>query len=73
MRKYYLSLIESYRPLCEASDSELIFRMNCLHAESMNSTEDAGIFISDLREAVVISKELKRRLEKFKTFMRRKK
>lgn len=68
MRKYYLSLIESYRPLREAPELELIFRINCLHAESNRRPQDAGVPMADIREAVVIVRELKRKLGRLGVF-----
>lgn len=68
MRKYYLSLIESYRPLRKASEIELIFIMNHLHTESERRPEDAGVPVADIREASVIAKELRRRLGKLGVF-----
>jgi len=62
MRKYYLSLIESYRSLRKASVIGLIFRMDCLHTESKQRAEDDGVPMADIREATVIVKELRRRL-----------
>ena len=47
---------------------ELIFRMNCLHAESNRRPKDAGIPIADIWEAVSIIKELKHRLGKLGIF-----
>ena len=68
MRKYYLSLIESYRPLRKASVIELIFRMNHLHTESKQRPEDDGVPMADIREATVIAKELRRRLGRIGAF-----
>ena len=68
MRKYYLSLIESYRPLRKASVIGLIFRMNHLHAESERRPEDAGVPMANIREATVIAKELRRRLGRIGAF-----
>ena len=68
MRKYYLSLIESYRPLRKASVIELIFRMDCLHTESKQRPEDDGVPMADIREASAIAKELRRRLGRIGAF-----
>ena len=68
MRKYYLSLIESYRPLRKASVIELIFRMDCLHTESKQRPEDDGVPMAVIREASAIAKELRRRLGRIGAF-----
>jgi len=68
MRKYYLSLIESYRPLRKASVIELIFRLSHLHTESERRPEDAGVPVADIREATVIDRELRRRLGRIGAF-----
>jgi len=47
---------------------ELIFRMNCLHAESNRRPEDAGVPMTDIWEAVSIIKELRRRLGRLGIF-----
>jgi len=52
----------------KASTYELIFRMNCLHAESNRRSEDAGVPIVDIWEAVSIIKELRRRLGRLGVF-----
>ena len=51
-----------------ATTMELIFRMNCLHAESKRRPEDAGVPLTDIWEAVAIVKELKRRLGRLGIF-----
>lgn len=47
---------------------ELIFRMNCLHAESKRRSEDDGVSITDIWEAKFIITELKRRLGRLGIF-----
>ena len=51
-----------------ATTMELIFRMNCLHAECKRRGEDAGIPLPDIWEAVAIVKELRRRLGRLGIF-----
>ncbi len=51
-----------------ATTIELIFRMNCLHAESNRRPEDDGIPITDIWEAVAVIKELRRRLGRLGIF-----
>ena len=51
-----------------ATTIELIFRMNCLHAECDRRPEDAGIPITDIWEATAIVKELRRRLGRLGIF-----
>lgn len=57
---------------CQIHDSsttmELIFRMNCLHAECKRRGEGTGIALTDIWEAVAIVKELKRRLGRLGIF-----
>ncbi len=52
----------------KASTYELIFRMNCLHAESKRRPGDAGVPLTDIWEAVAIVKELRRRLGRLGIF-----
>jgi len=55
----------------KASTYELIFRMNCLHAESKRRSrknQDVGIPITDIWEANTIVKELRRRLGRLGNF-----
>ena len=52
----------------KASTYELIFRMNCLHAESNRRSKDAGIPITEIWEASSIVKELRRRLGRLGIF-----
>ena len=52
----------------KASTCELIFRMNCLHAESNRRLQDAGVPMTDIWEAVAIVKELRRRLGRLGIF-----
>lgn len=56
------------REISKASTYELIFRMNCLHAESQRRPEDAGIPITDIWEANTIVIELRRRLGRLGIF-----
>ena len=51
-----------------ATAMELIFRMNCLHAECDRRPEDAGIPITDIWEAKAIVNELRRRLGRLGIF-----
>ena len=52
----------------KASTYELIFRMNCLHAECNRRSEDAGIPVTDIWEANTIVKELRDRLGRLGIF-----
>ena len=52
----------------KASTYELIFRMNCLHADSARRPQDAGIPYADIWEANAIRKELKHRLGRLGVF-----
>ncbi len=52
----------------KASTLELIFRMNCLHAESERRPQDDGIPMTDIWEATAIYKELKHRLGRLGVF-----
>ena len=52
----------------EATTIELIFQMNCLHAESNRQPEDAGVPIPDIWEANTIVKELRRKLGRLGVF-----
>lgn len=55
--------------ICDsATTMELIFRMNCLHAESKRRPEDDGIPMTDIWEAIAIVKELRRRLGRLGIF-----
>ena len=55
--------------ICDsATTMELIFRMNCLHAESNRRPEDDGVPVADIWEAIAIIKELKRRLGRLGIF-----
>ncbi len=47
---------------------ELRFRLNCLHADSENRSQDAGVPIRDIWEAVAIVKEIRRRLGRLGIF-----
>ena len=51
-----------------ASALELVFRMNCLHAESERKPQDDGIPMTDIWEANTIRKELKHRLGRLGIF-----
>lgn len=51
-----------------ATTMELVFRMNCLHAECKRRGECAGIPKPDIWEAVAIVKELRRRLGRLGVF-----
>ncbi len=51
-----------------ATTMELVFRMNCLHAESQRRPEDAGVPVTDIWEANAIVKELRRRLGRLGIF-----
>ncbi len=52
----------------KATTMELIFRMNCLHAECKRRGGAAGIPIADIWEAVAIVKELRCRLGRLGIF-----
>lgn len=55
--------------ICDkATTMELVFRMNCLHAESKRRLEDDGVPLTDIWEAKTIVKELRRRLGRFGIF-----
>ena len=55
--------------ICDsATTMELIFWMNCLHAESKRRSEDDGVPLIDIWEAVAIVKELRRRLGRLGIF-----
>lgn len=47
---------------------ELRFRLNCLHADSIGRSQDAGVSKRDIWEAVAIVKELRRRLGRLGIF-----
>lgn len=47
---------------------ELRFRLNCLHADSGNRPQDAGVPKRDIWEAAAIVKELRRRLGRLGIF-----
>ncbi len=51
-----------------ATTMELVFRMNCLHAESKRRPEDDGVPITDIWEARAIVMELRRRLGRLGIF-----
>lgn len=48
----------------EANGLQLVRRLNRLHENSALRSEDAGVPVTDIREASAIVKELKRRLGK---------
>ena len=52
----------------KATAPELIFRMNCLHADSERRSEDVGVPMPDIWEAVAIVKELRHRLGRLGIF-----
>jgi len=52
----------------KATALELIYRMNCLHAESERRPQDAGVPMADIWEAVAIAKELRHRLGRLGIF-----
>lgn len=52
----------------KASTYELIFRMNCLHAECDRRSQDDGVPITDIWEANAIVKELRHRLGRLGIF-----
>lgn len=52
----------------KASTYELIFRMNCLHADSKRRPEDDRVPKTDIWEAVAIVKELRARLGRLGIF-----
>jgi len=52
----------------KATALELVFRMNCLHAESARRPQDAGVPMADIREASNIAKELRHRLGRLGIF-----
>lgn len=56
------------KQITKASTYELIFRMNCLHAESNRRSQDDGVPKTDIWEANGIVNELKRRLGRLGIF-----
>ena len=51
-----------------AGTFELRFRLNCLHADSISRSQDDGVPLTDIWEAVAIVKELRRRLGRLGIF-----
>jgi len=56
------------KQICAASTLELVFRMNCLHADSERRPSDAGVPMPDIWEATAIVKELRHRLGRLGAF-----
>jgi len=51
-----------------ASTLELVFRLNCLHADSERRPQDAGVPMRDIWEAAAMVKELRHRLGRLGVF-----
>lgn len=60
--------ILTIKQISAAGALELRFRLNCLHADSINRSQDAGVPKRDIWEAVAIVKELRRRLGRLGIF-----
>lgn len=64
MKKKYLTT----KQIQETGALKLRFRLNCLHADSMSRSQDAGVPLTDIWEANAIVRELRRRLGRLGIF-----